>query len=73
VLEAGKGEVVAEEDAPHLQTMCKHWDMEEEDRDSRNMEPSRNVHRQGTADETRQSPKCVQGTQQLECMFLVRF
>ncbi len=35
--------------------------------------PSRNVHRQGTADKTHQSPKCVQGTQQLERMFLVWF
>ncbi len=35
--------------------------------------PSWKVHRQGTADETHQSPECVQGTQQLECMFLVRF
>jgi hypothetical protein len=24
VVEAGKGDVVAEEDARHLQTMCKH-------------------------------------------------
>ncbi len=73
MVEAGKGDLVAEEDARHLQTMCKHWDMGEEARDSKTWRPSRNVHRQGTADEMHQSPKCVQGTQQLERMFLVRF
>jgi hypothetical protein len=38
VVEAGKGDVVAEEDARHLQTMCKHWDVGEEARDTRGVE-----------------------------------
>jgi hypothetical protein len=38
VVEAGKGDVVAEEDARHLQTMCKHWEVGEEARDSRDVE-----------------------------------
>ncbi len=38
VVEVGKGDVVAEEDAHHLQTMCKDWDVGEEDRDSRDAE-----------------------------------
>jgi hypothetical protein len=38
VVEAGKGGVVVEENARHLQAMCKHWDMGEEARDSRDME-----------------------------------
>jgi hypothetical protein len=38
VVEAGKGDVVAEEDACHLQTMCKNWDVGEEARDSRDVE-----------------------------------
>jgi hypothetical protein len=38
VVEVGKRDVVAEEDAHHLQTMCKHWDVGEEARDSRDME-----------------------------------
>ncbi len=38
VVEAGKGDVVGEEDARHLQTMCKHLDMVEEARDSKDVE-----------------------------------
>ncbi len=38
VVEAGKGDVVTEEDTPHFQTMCKHWDVGEEARDSRDVE-----------------------------------
>ncbi len=38
MVEAGKGDMAAEEDAQHLQTMCKHWDMGEEARDSRDVE-----------------------------------
>ena len=38
MVEAGKGDMVAKEDARHLQTMCKHWDMGEEARDSRDVE-----------------------------------
>jgi hypothetical protein len=38
VVEAGKGDVVAEEDAHHLQTMCKHLDVGEEARDSKDVE-----------------------------------
>ncbi len=38
MVEAGKGDVVAEEDACHLQTMCKHWNVREEARDSRDVE-----------------------------------
>jgi hypothetical protein len=38
VVEAGKGDVVAEEDARHLQTLCKHWDVGEEAWDSRDVE-----------------------------------
>jgi hypothetical protein len=38
VVEAGKGGVAAEEDARHLQTMCKHLDMGEEARDSKDVE-----------------------------------
>ena len=38
MVEAGKGGVVGEKDACHLQTMCKHWDMGEEARDSRDVE-----------------------------------
>ncbi len=38
MVEAGKEDVVAEEDACHLQTMCKHWNVGEEARDSREVE-----------------------------------
>ncbi len=38
MVEAGKEAVVVEEDAHHLQTMCKHWDVGEEARDSRDVE-----------------------------------
>jgi hypothetical protein len=38
VVEAGKGAVAVEEDAHHLQTMCKHWDVGEEAMDSRDVE-----------------------------------
>jgi hypothetical protein len=37
-VEAGKGDMVAEEDARHLQTMCNHWDLGEEYKDSRDVE-----------------------------------
>ena len=38
MVEAGKGDMVAEEDACHLQTMCKHLDLGEEARDSKDVE-----------------------------------
>jgi hypothetical protein len=38
VVEAGKGDVAGEEDARHLQTMCKHLDVVEEARDSKDVE-----------------------------------
>jgi hypothetical protein len=38
MVEAGKGDVAAEEDACHLQTMCKHLDVGEEARDSKDVE-----------------------------------
>ncbi len=38
MVEAGKGDVAAEEDARHLQTMCKHLDVGEEARDSKDVE-----------------------------------
>jgi hypothetical protein len=38
VVEAGKGDVVAEEVALHLQTMCKHLDVGEEARDYKDVE-----------------------------------
>jgi hypothetical protein len=38
VVDAGKGDVVVEEDAGHVQTMCKHWDMGKKARDFRDVE-----------------------------------
>jgi hypothetical protein len=37
VVEAGKGDEAAEEDARHLRTMCKHLDLGEEARDSKDV------------------------------------
>jgi hypothetical protein len=38
VVEAGKGDMAGEEDAHHLQTKCKHLDVGEEARDSKDVE-----------------------------------
>ena len=38
MVEAGKGVVAVEEDACHLQTICKHLYMREEARDFKDME-----------------------------------
>ncbi len=38
MVEAGKGDVAAEEDARHLRTMCKHLDMGEEAKDFKDVE-----------------------------------
>jgi hypothetical protein len=38
VVETGKGDMAAEEDARHLQTICKHLDAGEEARDSKEVE-----------------------------------
>ncbi len=38
MVEAGKGDMAAKEDACHLQNMCKHLDVGEEARDSKDLE-----------------------------------